>query len=204
MALTRKMLQAMDIPEDKIGQIIVAHTETVDAINEELDKSKAEIKTLSAVKKELEKANAQVEKITGELEKLKSEDWEGKYNTVKGEYDTFKTDIETKATKAAKESAYKQLLLDAGISEKRITSILKVSDVDSVELDKDGKIKDSEKLSESVKNEWADFISTTHKEGAKTTNPPDNTGGDVNQPSRAAMMAAKYRNEHYGNPEKED
>lgn len=203
MALTRKMLVAMDIPAEKIEEIINAHTETITALKADRDEQKAAADKLPGVEKQLEKANAQIEEINGELEKLKTADWEGKYNTIKGEFDTYKTDVETKATKNAKETAYRQLLLDAGISEKRIASVLKVSDVDAVELDKDGKIKDSDKLAESVKSEWADFITTTHTQGADTKNPPDNTGGDLKQPSRAAQMVAQYRNEHYGNP-KED
>lgn len=198
MALTRKMLAAMDIPAEKIDEIITAHTETVNAIKEERDALKAEASDLANVKKELEKANA-------ELETFRSGDWETKYKNLKGEYDTFKTDTETKATRAAKESAYKQLLIDAGISNKRIASVMKVSDVDAIELDGDGKIKDIDKLTESVKTEWADFIIEKHEQGAETPKPPENNGGEgAKQPSQAAKMVAQYRQEHYGNPIKED
>lgn len=198
MALTRKMLQAMDIPAEKIDEIISAHTETVNAIKVERDELKADADKLPGVEKELEKANK-------ELEKFKSDDWENKYNTLKGEYDSYKTDTETKAVKAAKEAAYKQLLIDSGVSDKRVASILKVSDLDSIELDADGKIKDAEKRSESIKSEWADFIVTETKKGADVSKPPANNGSGEDQPSRAAMMAAQYRNERYGNPmEKED
>ena len=38
MALTRKMLKAMGIEEDKIDQIIEAHSETVDALKDEREK----------------------------------------------------------------------------------------------------------------------------------------------------------------------
>lgn len=205
MALTRKMLAAMDIPAEKIDEIINAHSETVNALKEERDNFKSDVERLKNVESDLEKANAEIEEKSQELEKIKSDDWESKYNTIKGEYDTFKKDTETKATKAAKETAYKKLLSDAGISEKRIASVLKVSgsDVDSIELDEDGNIKDSEKLMESVKTEWADFITTVEKQGANVATPPANNGGDANQPSRAAQMVAQYRNEHYGNP-KED
>jgi len=82
--------------------------------------------------------------------------------------------------------------------------VIKVSNMDEIKLDKDGKIEDADKLTESVKTEWADFIVTKREEGAKTPNPSDNNGGDVKKPSRAAELVAKYRDEHYGNPEKED
>ena len=198
MALTRKMLAAMDIPAEKIDEIINAHTETVNAIKEERDALKADAEKLSGVEKQLEKANEQ-------LEKYKADDWETKYNTVKGEYDTYKKDTETKAVKTAKETAYKKLLTEAGISDKRIETIMKVSGatIEGLELDKDGKIKDADKLTESAKTEWADFIVTEGKKGADVPDPPANDGEGGKQPSRAAQLAAQYRNEHYGNP-KED
>lgn len=197
MALTRKMLQAMDIPAEKIDEIITAHSETVTALKTERDELKANADRLPDVEKALEKAQA-------EIAEFKAGDWEKKYTDLKSEYDTFKTDTEHKAVKASKEAAYRQLLIDAGVSDKRVASILKVSDVDSVELDADGKIKGAEKLTEAMKTEWADFIVTKEEKGAEVSKPVENTGGEVNQPSRAAQLAAKYRNEHYGNPEKED
>jgi len=190
------MLAAMEIPEEKIGEIMNAHLAVVNEIKEERDQLKADSAKLAKIEKELETAKE-------EVEKFKSGDWENKYNSLKGEYDTFKTDTETKAVKAAKEAAYKQMLIDAGVSEKRIATVLKVSDVDAIELDGDGKIKGIEQLTESVQKEWADFIPTVKEEGAATPKPPANDGDGGKQPSRAAQMVAQYRNEHYGNP-KED
>jgi predicted amidohydrolase len=196
MALSKKMLQAMDISDEKIDQIVEAHRDTINGLTAERDQLKTEVAELAGVKEQLSKANA-------ELAVLKEGDWETKYNTLKNEYDSFKADTETKAVKAAKTTAYRQLLLDAGISDKRIAAIMKVSDLDAVEIDKDGNIKDADAITAKVKEEWADFIVTKHEEGAKTPNPAENNGGEIEQPSRAAMMAAKFRNEHYGNPAKE-
>lgn len=194
MALTRKMLAAMDIPAEKIDEIISAHSETVNAIKEERETFKAEAEKVSALEKQLETAKK-------ELEEFKTGDWQAKYEKVKGEYDTYKSDVETKAVKTAKENAYKQLLLNAGISDKRIASVLKVSDIDGVELDNDGKIKDADKITENVKSEWADFIVTKQEKGADVPNPPANNGGEIKQPNKAAEMAAKYYAEHYGTKE---
>lgn len=196
MALTQKMLQAMDIPEEKIDQIIEAHKETVNGLKSDRDKYKEAADKLPDVEKQLADANAK-------LEKVQSGDWENKYNTLKGEYDNFKSDTEKKATQAKKELAYKKLLLDAGISEKRVASVMKVSSLDDIKIDKDGKIEGADTLTENVKKEWADFIVTKSEQGANPAKPPENTGGDVNQPSRAAQMVAQYRSEHYGNA-KED
>lgn len=196
MALTNKMLQAMDIPEEKIDQIIEAHKETVNGLKADRDKYKEDADKLPDVQKQLDEANK-------ELETFKSGDWEKKYTDLKSEYEGFKTDTAKKAEKAAKESAYKKLLLDAGISEKRVASVMRVSSLDDVKIDKDGKIEGADDLTEKVKKEWADFIVTTEHQGANTSNPPANNGGEVNKPSLAAQLTAQYRNEHYGNA-KED
>ena len=191
MALTRKMLAAMDIPAEKIDEIINAHTETLAAIKEERDNYKLSAEKLPGVEKKLTDAQA-------EIEKFKSGDWENKYNTVKGEFDSFKTETAAKETKAKKETAYKQLLLDAGISDKRIGSVLKVTSLDGIELGEDGKIKDADKVTESVKKEWADFITTAEERGANVSKPPASEGNGGTQQSRAAQLAAQYKAEHYG------
>ena len=69
------------------------------------------------------------------------------------------------------------MLKSAGVSEKRLNAIIKVSDIDGLELDKDGKIKDADKHTETVKTEWADFVETTSTQGADTATPPANNGG---------------------------
>ena len=52
MAMTRKFLKAMGIEEEKIEQIIEAHTETVNALKEERDKFKGDAEKLPTVQKE--------------------------------------------------------------------------------------------------------------------------------------------------------
>ncbi len=57
---------------------------------------------------------------------------------LKEEFEGYKTEQTKKESHAAKEKAYRALLQEAGVSEKRLESVLKVSDVDSVELDERG------------------------------------------------------------------
>lgn len=206
MALTRKSLQAMDIPAEKIDEIINAHTETVEAIKTERDDARKEIATLKEGMTDVETLKKNLEKANAELEKIKSADWEKKYSDLKTEYSTYKSDTEAKALRAKKESAYRKLLADAGVSQKRVDSVMKVSGtkIDAIDFDDDGNIKDADKEVASVKEEWADFIATTHEQGASVATPPANKGGDISKPSRAAQLVAQYRNEHYGNPTKED
>ena len=78
------------------------------------------------------------------------------------------------------------------MSEKRLDAVLRVSDVDSVELDEKGTIKGADKLTESIKSEWADFIGTTSIQGAQTATPPASTGGN------GMTKADIYKKDDYG------
>lgn len=191
MALTKKMLMAMDIPAEKADEIISAHVESINVLRDERDKYKADADRLVDVEKKLNAANA-------EIEQFKSGDWEKKYEAVKAEYESFKTDTKTKAVKAAKEGAYRKMLLDAGIPEKRIASIMRVTDVDAIELDADGSVKDADSIADNIKTEWADFIATEAKKGAETANPPKGDDEGTAKPSVAKQLAEAYQREHYG------
>ena len=171
MAFTRKFLSAMGIEADKVDEIINAHIEVVDGLKEERDNFKKDAEKLADVEKELNKAKEKIAK-NGDGETVAKED----YDKLKKEYDNYKADITAKNTRTEKENAFRELLKSVGVGEKRLNAIIKVSDIDGLELDKDGKIKDAEKHTENVKSEWADFIETTTTKGANTANPPANNG----------------------------
>lgn len=177
MALTRKFLKAMELDDDKISQIIDAHQSTIDeiaterdALKADADKYKAEAERLASVEKDLVKVQAQLEDSENASEKLKA---------LQDEFKAYKADVDAKNTQAAKEKAYKSLLTEAGVSDKRFDSIIKVSDLSKIELDKDGKIKDAKTVIDNIKTEWSDFIVTEDKKGANTATPPGNNGGNA-------------------------
>ena len=172
MAFTRKFLSAMGIEADKVDEIINAHIEVVDGLKEERDNFKKDAEKLADVQKQLDKANDKLAK-NGEGETVSKED----YDKLQKEYNDYKADITAKNTRTEKENAFRELLKSVGVSEKRFNAIIKVSDIDGLELDKDGKIKDAEKHTENVKSEWADFIETTTTKGANTATPPITNGG---------------------------
>lgn len=187
MALTRRALKAMGIEDEKIDEIISMHTETVDGLKADVDRYKADAKAMPGVQKQLEQAKA-------DLEAGKKDSYKVKYEVLKEEFEDYKKAQTKKESHAAKETAYRALLKAAGVSEKRIDAVLKVSDVDGVELDDKGQIKDADKLTESVKTEWADFIVTTTTKGADTANPPANNGGSGTM-TKDQIMAIKDRSE---------
>ena len=195
MALTRKMLKAMGIEDEKIDQIIEAHTETVDALKEQRDKFKTDAEKLPGVQKELDEMKEAAEKDA-------ENPYKAQYEDLKKEYDDYKADVAAKETKARKTAAYRQLLKDAKISEKRLESILKLSPVDEIELDENGAVKDAEKHKKSIAEEWSEFIVKDEQRGAESHNPPGGTGGGNGggTKSRAAQIASQYQASLYGTP----
>ena len=168
MAFTRKMLKAMGIEEEKIDEIIEAHREVTDALKEDRDKYKADADKLADVQKELEDMKKMTEG---------SDSYKEKYEKEHKDFEAYKDSIKAEQTKAAKVEACKALLKKAGVSEKRIDAIVKVSSVDDIERDDKGEIKDADKRIEGIKTEWSEFIVTESQRGANTENPPANTGG---------------------------
>lgn len=145
MALTRRALKAMGIEEEKIDEIISMHSETVDGLKADVAKYKADAEALPGVQKELNDLKAS------------GGDWEEKYTNVKKEFDDYKVEQAGKEAKVAKETAYRELLKTAGVDEKRIETVMKVTNLDDIKM-ADGKIKDADTLVEGIKTEWADFI----------------------------------------------
>ena len=197
MAFTRKFLSAMGIEAEKVDEIINAHIEVVDGLKEERDNFKKDAEKLADVEKKLTKAEEKLAK-NGDGETVSKED----YDKLKKEYDDYKADITAKNTRTEKENAFRELLKSVGVSEKRFNAIIKVSDIDGLELDKDGKIKDAEKHTENVKSEWADFIETTTTKGAITANPPANNGNSGVTKEDFQKMSYKDRLQIYNeNPD---
>ena len=200
MGLTRKFLNALGIEDTKVDEILEAHRAVVDEIKAERDRLKDDVEELDKTKKELSKLKSAVEENDFEAKYNKQK---ADYDKLKADYDAYKAGVDAKTKEQTVKAAYKKLLKESGISEKRIDAVMRVSDLSNIVLDEDGSIKDSDKLTETIRTEWADFIVKESERGADTTTPPSNVGGESKGESRAAQMVAKYRNEHYGNPIKE-
>ena len=166
MSLTRKMLKAMGIEEEKIDQIIEAHSETVDSLKADRDSYKEDAEKLKDVQKELD-----------DLKAKGDDGWKEKHDRLKAEFDQYKNDAQEKETKAAKEAAYRAILKDANLSEKGIEKAVKYADWDKIELGEDGKLKGANDHIKAVREEWSEYVTTTTTTGAKTSTPPANTGG---------------------------
>ena len=172
MALTRKFLSALGIEEAKIDEIITAHVDTVNVLKEQRDGYKADADKLPAVQKALDDLKAS---------QSGDDPYKEKYEKKAKEFDDYKKGVEAKELKRSKSAAYKQVLKELKAS--HVDSILKASqsELDKIELDEDGKIKDVEKLKEAIKKEWADFIVAEGQQGANTATPPANEGSKLSK-----------------------
>ena len=192
------MLKAMGIEEEKIDQIIEEHAETVTALKQQRDQYKVDAEKLPGVQKELDDLKDAAEK-DGE------NPYKAKYEELQQQFDDYKADVTAKETKAKKTAAYRKLLKDAKVSEKRLDSILKLSPVDDIELDDNGEIKDAADVKKKIEEEWSDFIVTEETHGADSNNPPGGSGGRQGagggSKSRAAMIQQQYQNSLYGSKE---
>ena len=177
---TRKYLTSIGIEEDKIDLIMEKHSEVVTEIKDERDRYKVEADKLPDVQRQLSELQEDAKKNSDDKYKVK-------YDALKEDFEEYKKGVTAKETKSKKESAYTKLLKAAGVSEKRISAILKVTNFDDIELDENGDAKEADKLTESIKSEWSDFISTTSTQGANVANPPANNTGKAIKTKKEIM-----------------
>lgn len=145
--------------KDKVNQLQTLHHEIVNGLMDEKDEA---IQRAEKAEKAAESAKAEKEAAEKSLT----------------EYKAQQTQKDTRATKAA---AYKQLLKDNGVLEKHFDRVVKMTgaDIDALELDENGKVKDAKKFMDSQKDVWGDFVATTTTTGAKVDTPPTNTGSKM-------------------------
>lgn len=197
MALTRKFLAALGIEEAQADEIIEAHTATLSSIKAELEQYKSEAERLS-------NADSKLEKVQKELDDFKEansdNEYKTKYDELKKEFDDYKQSVKNKEIKDSKSKAFKELLREANISEKRFDAIVKLSDedIDKLVIEEDGSVKDKDTVLKAITDNWSEYIQTKETVGANTATPPANTGGVDSKISRARQIAQQYHDDLYG------
>lgn len=186
MALSRKSLKAMGLTDEQIESVIEMHSDTVNDL-------KDQITAATTNKEDFDKLKAENENLKTQLSESKqaaadAEKYKKDYESVKNELDTFKSDVETRAAKAEADKAFTKWLTDNGYTDKGANKIVKYGGF-TPEFNKDGTIKNADKLNESVAAEWSEYKITAKTEGAKTETPPANTGGSKR--TKAEIMEIK-------------
>lgn len=180
MALTRKLLSALGIEADKIDEIITAHTDTVDALTRQKNDLKAKADKYDELKTAYDALKATSEG---------SDTYKDKYDELKQQFDEYKTEQASKEAERQKQAAYRDLLRQAGIPDKRLDLIMKVTDLSNAKI-KGGKLEDQDKLKQKIKEDWADFIPEDQSTGASTSTPPD-VGTPTGTMTKKEIMAIK-------------
>ena len=191
MGITKKFLQSMEIPDNKIELIFDEYANAIAGITADRDRYKEQADQLASVEKELVKAQAKAEELETVSEQLKK---------VRAEYADYKAGVDADKVKAVKEKAYRQLLQETGISEKAIDKIIKVTDLSGVEVDDKNNVKDKTEIIKNIKTEWSDFIITQTERGADVANPPSNIGGSTFEKMSLAEKM-RFANENPENAE---
>lgn len=155
------------IPKSAISAIVSAIRQTVGNEFVEKERYKNKLSEIENLKDKMQ---------TAEDNATTADKWKEKYEALKGEFADFKKESAAKETRQERETAFRSLLREVGISDKRIDAIVRVSDIDAVELE-DGKIKNAKELRKGIESEWEEFIPKTRTKGADTETPPNNTGG---------------------------
>ena len=204
MAITRKFLKAMGIEDDKIEQIIDAHTETVDGLKADVDKYREDALKLPDVQKELNDLKAAgdggLQKALDDLQKKYDDDaaaHKTELETLKGQLaDRDYTDAITKAIAGANEG--KGLHFSSKSARAAFESALREK---KLEL-KDGALTDFDKFVEEQKKADPDAFASD-KPAARFAGPVGVGGKPAEGKSRAAQIAEQYQANLYGTVKKE-
>lgn len=168
MALTRKSLKAMGLTDEQVDSIVEMHTETVDGLKDKLKTAEEKATQLDGVQKELDALKAKG-----------GDDYKAKYEAEKQAFENYKADQTAKETKAAKESAVRAYFEGKSITGGNLNIAMRGAkdEINGLELDADGKIKDTSALDALVGGEYAALVVTTQTRGANTATPPAGNGG---------------------------
>lgn len=152
------------------NSIIAMHIGVVDPLKDELQTAKADAAKVADLEKEIERLKTL---------NTDADSWKAKYEKEHADFDEYKNNIDSEKQTENLKSLYKSLLKENKVDDKRIDSILKVTDFSTLKVGKDGKLENAKELSESIKNDWGDFIVETKTKGADIETPPANNGNKL-------------------------
>lgn len=133
------------------------------------------------VEKAIKPLNEQIADFTEKLKNAETQNSENAkykemYETQKSEYEKYKGEIAAKETIAAKEKAVREYYKSKGINDDNLSIAMRGSrsEIDAMELDEKGRIKDTKVFDELIKGDYAKLISHTEVKGVQTQVLPPN------------------------------
>ena len=166
MAFGRSFLKATGLTDEQISAVMEEHVAVTDALKKQRDDYKAEADKAAELQKQLDG-------IKG------GEDFKDKYEKEHQAFEDFKKKTAEDAEAAKVRAAYRKLLIDEKIGEKRLDTIIKVTDFSKMKLDKDGNLENVEELRKAIGEEWGEFKTTVTTKGADVDKPPHTDKGKM-------------------------
>lgn len=179
MGFTRSFLKATGLTDEQITAVMEEHTAVTDALKSQRDGYKEQAEQAAGLQKQLEDLQS-------------GENWQEKFEKEHEAFESFKKQTAQDAEAARVKAAYRKLLADERIGEKRLDSILKVTDLGKLKLDKDGRLVDEENLRRAINDEWGEFKTTVTEKGAVVERPPQVSKATK---TKAEIYAIKDKNE---------
>ena len=168
MSLSRKFLAALGIEDEKVEQIIQAHTDTITALKDERDTYKGDADQLPVVTKERDDLQKEFDDFKAKAPEAAK---------VQAEFDAYKLEVENEKANQKKMEAVLATLKEAKANETAIELLAAKVELDKVELDNDGAIKDVEKIVlEPLKAKYAGLFGVETNDGVPPVNPPRGNG----------------------------
>lgn len=163
--MTRNWLKTMGLTDEQVNAIMEEHTKTTDGLKAKLQKAEDDAK---AYKEEADKIP--------ELEKQikDSGDLKAKYDKEHQDFEDYKAKIAKDEQTAKVKAAYRKLLLDEKINEKRVDAVIKLTDFSEMKLDKDGNLENLDTLKKTIGDEWGEYKVTTQQRKQQVATPPGN------------------------------
>ena len=157
-------MKATGLTDEQISAVMDAHTEVVDALKAQRDGFKADAEKLPEVQKQLDEMKG-------------GENYREKFEKEHEAFENFKAKAKADADLANVKTAYRKLLADEKVSEKRLDAVMRLTDFGGMTLKEDGTLDDAEKLRKAIRDEWSDYIVTEKTLRENVATPPVGAGG---------------------------
>lgn len=166
MSFSRSFLKASGLSDEQITAVMEEHNAVVDALKQQRDGYKADAEKLSDVQKQLDDLKG-------------GEDYQAKYDAEHKAFEDYKEQVKAEAELGSKKDAYRKLLAEEKISDKRYDAVIRLTDFGKMKLDKDGNLANADELRKAIRDEWGEYIVTTRTEHENVATPPKGQGNGM-------------------------
>ena len=191
MSFSRNFLKSAGLTDEQVAAVMEEHVAVVDALKQQRDEYKADADKYKADAEKLPDVQKQLDALKG------GEDYKAKYEKEHTDFESYKTQVAKEAEEAKVKAAYRKLLTEEKISEKRLDAVIRLTDFSGMKLDKDGNLENADQLRKTINSEWGEYKVTTRTKNADVSTPPEVDNGGKGM-SRAKELANNYYAQKYG------